>query len=128
MLEHDYDGMRAYRQSKLALVMFTFELARRLRAGSERTVTVNALHPATFMNTKMAYEAGIDPVSTIADGVDATMQLAVSPMLDAMTGRYFDGMTESRAEDQAYDADARLRLWRLSEDLVGMHHEATAVQ
>jgi NAD(P)-dependent dehydrogenase (short-subunit alcohol dehydrogenase family) len=120
MLERQYDGMRAYRQSKLALVMFTFELAQRLRADGERTVTVNALHPATFVNTKMAYEAAIAPVSSIEDGVEATMHLAVSPELDGVSGRYFDGMTESRANDQAYEAGARRRLWRLSETLVGM--------
>jgi NAD(P)-dependent dehydrogenase (short-subunit alcohol dehydrogenase family) len=118
MLERHYDGVRAYRQSKLALVMFTFELAERLRADGERPVTVNALHPATFMNTKMAYEAGIQPVSSIQDGVDATMHLAVSPELDGVTGRYFEGLTESRAIDQAYDVEARRGLWRLSETLV----------
>ena len=123
MLERHYDGVRAYRQSKLALVMFTFELARRLRAGSERTVTVNALHPATFMNTKMAYEMGVQPVSSIEDGVAATMRLAISPELDGVSGRYFDGMTESRARDHAYDAGARWRLWRLSETLVGMERD-----
>ncbi len=100
--------------------MFTFELAQRLRADGERSVPVNALHPATFMNTKMSYEAGIAPVSSIKDGVDATMRLAVSSELDGATGRYFEGMTESRAGDQAYDAGARGRLWRLSETLVGM--------
>jgi len=120
MLERHYDGVRAYRQSKLALVMFTFELAQRLRADGERPVPVNALHPATFMNTKMSYEAGTAPVSSIEDGVDATMRLAVSSELDGATGRYFEGMTESRAADQAYDAGARQRLWRLSETLVGM--------
>jgi hypothetical protein len=86
-------------------------------------VTVNTLHPATFMNTKMADEAGIEPVSPIEDGVAATMRLAVSPEIDGVTGRYFDGMTESRASDQAYDPAARRRLWRLSETLVGMRRD-----
>ncbi len=53
MVEKAYDGMRAYRQSKLAQVMFTFDLALDL-AGSG--VTANALHPATLMNTKIIYE------------------------------------------------------------------------
>jgi hypothetical protein len=48
------------------------------------------------------------------------MRLAVSPEVDGVTGRYFDGMTESRAGDQAYDAGARQRLWRLSGTLVGL--------
>ena len=119
MLERRYDGMRAYCQSKLALVMFTFELAQWLRADGERFVTVNALHPATLMNTTMVYEAGVHPMSSIEDGVEATMRLAVSPEVDGVSGRYFDGMTESRADEQSYDAGARRRLWRLSEILVG---------
>jgi NAD(P)-dependent dehydrogenase (short-subunit alcohol dehydrogenase family) len=120
MLEFGYDGMRAYAQSKLALIMFTFELAERLDAAGERLLTVNALHPATFMNTKMVHEAGFRPASSITEGVDATMRLAVSTELDGVTGRYFEGMTESRALEQSYDPDARRRLWRLSESLVGM--------
>jgi len=118
MLERRYDGVRAYRQSKLAEVMFTFELAERLRAGGETGVTVNALHPATFMNTKMVREAAIHPASAVEEGVRATLRLAVAPELDGFTGRYFDGMNEARARDQAYDPDARRRLWRLSEELV----------
>jgi NAD(P)-dependent dehydrogenase (short-subunit alcohol dehydrogenase family) len=116
MLEVSYDGTRAYRQSKLALVMFTFELADRLQGG----VSVNALHPATFMNTKMVHEAGSPIMSTIEDGLEATLALALPPELDGVTGRYFDGLHEARANSQAYDADARRRLWRLSEQLTGL--------
>jgi hypothetical protein len=71
----------------------------------------------------LSYQAKTAPVSSIEDGVDATMRLAVSSELDGATGRYFEGMTESRASDQAYDAGARQRLWRLSETLVGMEHD-----
>ena len=120
MLDVAYDGTRAYRQSKLALIMFTFELTDRLPAGGEGGgVTVNALHPATFMNTKMVHEAGGAPMSTIEDGLDATLVLAVSPELDGVTGRYFDRRHEARADPQAYDAGARQRLWRLSEQMTG---------
>jgi NAD(P)-dependent dehydrogenase (short-subunit alcohol dehydrogenase family) len=119
MLEGSYDGTRAYRRSKLALVMFTFELADRLQAAGEGDVAVNALHPATFMNTKMVHEAGSPIMSTIEDGLDATLALALSPALDGVTGRYFDRLHEARADPQAYDADARRRLWRLSEEITG---------
>jgi len=118
MLGVSYDGIRAYRQSKLALVMFTFELADRLHA--DGGVSVNALHPATFMNTKMVHEAGSPIMSTIEDGLEATLALALSPELDGVTGRYFDGRHEARANPQAYDAAARQRLWRLSEQLTGL--------
>jgi NAD(P)-dependent dehydrogenase (short-subunit alcohol dehydrogenase family) len=75
MLKHGYDGWRAYQQSKLAQVMFTFELAERLRAAGEGGVTVNALHPATLMNTKMVHESVGYTMSTIEEGVEATLRL-----------------------------------------------------
>jgi NAD(P)-dependent dehydrogenase (short-subunit alcohol dehydrogenase family) len=120
MLEGSYDGFRAYSQSKLALIMFTFELDERRRAQGERGVTVNALHPASLMNTKMVYETFGYTMSTIEDGLEATLRLAISPELDGVSGRYFDRRREGRAHEQAYDAQARRRLWRLSGELVGL--------
>jgi NAD(P)-dependent dehydrogenase (short-subunit alcohol dehydrogenase family) len=117
MLEHGYGGMRAYSQSKLAQIMFTFTLAERL-AAEGAGVTVNALHPASLMNTKMVYESFGYTMSTIEDGVEATLRLAISPDLDGVSGRYFDRLREGRADEQAYDEDARGRLWRRSEELV----------
>jgi NAD(P)-dependent dehydrogenase (short-subunit alcohol dehydrogenase family) len=117
MLQRRYDGMRAYAQSKLAQIMFTFELADRLRAEGAG-VTVNALHPATLMNTKMVYESFGYARSRVEEGVEATLRLAVSPDLEGVSGRYFDGRREARPHRQAEDEDARRRLWRLSEQLV----------
>jgi NAD(P)-dependent dehydrogenase (short-subunit alcohol dehydrogenase family) len=117
MLERGWDGLRAYRQSKLAQVMFTFELAERLRAAGETGVTVTALHPATLMDTKMALESFGYAMSTVAEGVAATLRLAVAPEVEGVSGRYFDRLEESRANAQAYDPEARRRLWRLSEQL-----------
>ncbi len=117
MLTRGYSGMRAYRQSKLAQIMFTFDLAREL-AGTG--VTVTALHPATFMNTTMVRQSGVTPVSTVEQGADAIMHLAVSPDLDGRSGLYFNGQSEARADPQAYDADARARLKALSLELVGL--------
>jgi NAD(P)-dependent dehydrogenase (short-subunit alcohol dehydrogenase family) len=116
MLERGYDAMRAYTQSKLAQVMFTLELAERLR-GIE--VTTNALHPATLMDTKMVLETFGRASSSVREGAEATVRLAVSPELEGVTGRYFDGLREARANRQAYDAEARKRLWYLSEELCG---------
>lgn len=127
MLERSYDGWRAYRQSKLAEIMFTFELAERLRAEGERGVTVNALHPATFMNTKMVFESVGYAMSTIQDGLEATLRLAISPELDGVSGRYFDRLHEARADEQAYDTRARRRLWGLSERLVELGRAEDAV-
>jgi len=114
MLTKDYDGMRAYRQSKLAQIMNTFDLAEALEA---EAVTVNALHPATFMPTKVS---PAPPASTIAQGVEATLRLITAPPQQTGTGRYFNRLEESRANDQAYDPDARLRLRTLSRQLTGL--------
>ena len=114
MLEASYSGRRAYSQSKLAQVMFTFELARRLE-GTE--VTVNALHPATYMDTNMVRGAGITPENTVEEGAEAVEWLATAPALEGVTGQYFDGKERARAHAQAYDEEARRRLWKLSERL-----------
>jgi NAD(P)-dependent dehydrogenase (short-subunit alcohol dehydrogenase family) len=116
MLERGYDGMKAYTRSKLAQIMFTFELAERLRGTG---VSANALHPASLMNTKMVIQTFGYTMSTVEEGTDATVRLAVSPELEGVTGRYFDGQREARADRQAYDAQARKRLWVLSEELCG---------
>jgi NAD(P)-dependent dehydrogenase (short-subunit alcohol dehydrogenase family) len=117
MLQRAYDGTRAYCQSKLAQVMFTFDLATELR---DAGVTVNCLHPASYMPTKIVMAARGSAVSTLEQGLDATMRLAADSELDGVTGRYFDGQTEARAHPQAYDPDSRRRLRELSERLVGL--------
>ena len=116
MLERGYEAMRAYSQSKLAQVMFTFELAERL---SGTGVSVNALHPASLMDTKMVQDTFGYTMSTVEEGADATLHLAASPELEGVTGRYFDGRREARADGQAYDKEARQTLWELSEELCG---------
>jgi NAD(P)-dependent dehydrogenase (short-subunit alcohol dehydrogenase family) len=115
MLERSYSGVQAYCQSKLAQVMFTLDLAAELW---DKGVTVNCLHPATFMPTKMVLETGTTPASSLEEGVEATLRLAVGPELEGVTGHYFNGQREARAHPQAYDADARRRLRELSERLV----------
>jgi NAD(P)-dependent dehydrogenase (short-subunit alcohol dehydrogenase family) len=117
MLEHGYSGMRAYCQSKLAQVMSTFDLAERLGGDG---VTANALHPATYMPTKIVLDARGSATSTLEEGVEATARLAGDPDVDGVTGRYFNGTREARADEQAYDAAARRRLWELSERLTGL--------
>src|SRR5256714_3448440 len=111
MLERDYSGVRAYCQSKLAQVMFTFQLAEQLR---DSGVTATCLHPATYMPTKIVPS----PMSTLQEGVEATMRLIADPALESVTGEYFDGQHEAGAEPQAYDAAAREGLMRVSEELV----------
>jgi NAD(P)-dependent dehydrogenase (short-subunit alcohol dehydrogenase family) len=106
MLERGYEGYRAYAQSKLAQIMFTFELAER-----RRDLVVNALHPATLMDTKMVRATFGRARSTVAEGVEATARVVE---LEDVSGRYFDGLREARADPVAYDAQARRRLWDVS--------------
>jgi NAD(P)-dependent dehydrogenase (short-subunit alcohol dehydrogenase family) len=126
MLEHDYDGWQAYRQSKLAQIMFTMDLAEQLKS-RHVDVTVNALHPASLMNTKMVYEAFGSTMSTVEDGAEAILFVATSPKLDDTTGQYFDQKRLARANEQAYDAEARRRLWDLSMRLAGLTQSAAMV-
>ena len=112
MLEDGYDEWRAYRQSKLAQIMFAFECAQRFP-----DVESTALHPATFMDTKMVRSTIGDPHSTVREGADATVRLAADLSLDAQ-GRYFSGLEETRPSELAYDPDARKRLWDVSEQLI----------
>jgi NAD(P)-dependent dehydrogenase (short-subunit alcohol dehydrogenase family) len=113
MLERAYSGVRAYCQSKLAQILLTVSLAEEL-AGT--AVTATALHPATYMPTKIVPH----PTSSLAEGVEATARLVLDPDLEDVSGAYFDGLREDRADAQAYDPDARRRLLELSRELTGV--------
>ena len=122
MLTRSYDGVRAYCQSKLAQILFTVDLAEQLKGSG---VTVNALHPASYMNTTMVRQAGVTPWNSVETGADAILNLAIASALEGRSGLYFDGKRESRADAQAYDAKARQQLRTLSLDLVGLASAAT---
>ncbi len=115
MLERGYEPFRAYAQSKLAQVMFTIDLAAELEGAG---VTVNCLHPATMMDTNMVRALGLQPRTSVDEGVAAVMQLAVAE--DVGNGLFYDGTSVGRAIDQAYDVSARARLRELSRRLAGV--------
>jgi len=117
MLEREYDGGRAYGQSKLAQIMFTEDLAAEL-AG--KSVTANSLHPATYMDTAMVRGAGVQPRSTVEEGAQAVVYVATSPDLEGKSGLFFNGKRQMRANAAAYDEQARARLRTLSERLTGV--------
>jgi NAD(P)-dependent dehydrogenase (short-subunit alcohol dehydrogenase family) len=116
MLMREYGGLRAYKQSKLAQIMFTIDLARELDGSG---ITVNALHPATFMNTTMVREFSA-PISTVEEGADAILNLAIAPDMAERSGLYFNGQREAEANRQAYDDRARQPLKALSRKLTGL--------
>jgi NAD(P)-dependent dehydrogenase (short-subunit alcohol dehydrogenase family) len=116
MLRNGYSGTRAYSQSKLAQIAYGFDLADRLDPSA---VTVNSLHPATYMPTKIVLEEIGASSDSLETGVAATVRLAIAPELDGVTGRFYDRQAEAAAHPQAYDRAARRRLWDLSVELTG---------
>jgi NAD(P)-dependent dehydrogenase (short-subunit alcohol dehydrogenase family) len=116
MLERHYSGVQAYCQSKLAQVMFTFDLAEEIDG---QVVSATCLHPATYMPTKMVRAAGVEPISTLEQGVEATLRLVADPELEGVTGVYFNGLRRADPHPQASDPAARRELRELSDRLCG---------
>jgi NAD(P)-dependent dehydrogenase (short-subunit alcohol dehydrogenase family) len=115
MLERDYDGGRAYGQSKLAQIMFTQDLADEL---ADKNVSAHSLHPATYMDTSMVRSAGVEPRATVEEGANAVVYVATSPDLKGKSGLFFNGKREMKANAMAYDPQARAKLRTLSERLI----------
>jgi NAD(P)-dependent dehydrogenase (short-subunit alcohol dehydrogenase family) len=111
MIIRNYSGSRAYAQSKLAQIMSTIELAEELKGTG---VTVNSLHPATYMNTTMVRAGGITPISTVEQGGEAILHLVSGDDVADKSGLFFNGMNAAKANPQAYDGAARERLRALS--------------
>jgi NAD(P)-dependent dehydrogenase (short-subunit alcohol dehydrogenase family) len=116
LLERHWESFRAYSQSKLAQIAYTFDLAERIDGDGP---TVNALHPATLMDTRMVRESFGRSMSTVEDGVGPVVRLAVGDDVEGVTGRFYDQTRESRADEQAYDPESRARLWDFSAELAG---------
>jgi NAD(P)-dependent dehydrogenase (short-subunit alcohol dehydrogenase family) len=127
MGERKYSGSRAYSQSKLANVMFTYELSRRLE-GTE--VTANALHPGV---TRTAFGAedsvrAMRPVIAVLRpfflsperGAQTSVYLASSPDVEGVTGQYFANRKPTRSNKESYNAATTARLWQVSAELVGL--------
>lgn len=127
-LERSYRGSRAYRQSKLATILFTRELARRLEGTG---VTANAVHPGVAY-TKLVHR--ISPLSRLVKGflktpeeaAEGPVHLATSPEVEGVSGRYFRGTRESRPSRRARDPETARRLWSVSEELTGLASGARA--
>ncbi len=125
--ERNYSGQRAYSQSKLANVMFTYELARRLDGTG---VTATVLHPGVVRTSfgaedQAAYFAVMSRVARLfmkipAQGAVTSIYLASSPEVEGITGRYFANRKPKPASKAAYDTAAAARLWQASAGLAGL--------
>ena len=125
--ERNYSGQRAYSQSKLASVMFTYELARRLEGTG---VTATVLHPGVVRTSfgaedQAAHMAVMIRVArlvmkTPAQGAGTSIYLASSPEVEGITGRYYADCKPKTSSKASYDATAAARLWQASIDLAGM--------
>jgi NAD(P)-dependent dehydrogenase (short-subunit alcohol dehydrogenase family) len=114
MLERSYSGIQAYCQSKLAQIAYGMALAERL---DPLEVTVNSLHPSTFMPTKMVLAERGSGEEPLEQGVEATHRLVTDPALEGVSGRFFDRFEESAPHPWALDRRNRERLVELSERL-----------
>jgi retinol dehydrogenase 14 len=129
--ERSYSGQKAYNQSKLADVMFTYELARRLEGTG---VTATALHPGVVSTGFGAEDPSrifkvIVPLvrpfmKTPQQGAATSIYLASSAEVDGVTGRYFANRKATKSNKSSYDAATTARLWQLSADLVGLAVDA----
>lgn len=116
-LEHGYSGSRAYAQSKFAMVATGFRLATLL---APEVITVNSLHPATLMPTRMVQEGYGHTVDELQTGVDAVLRLVAAPELAGVSGQYFSSQQQAAAHPATYDVDVQQQLWSLSERLTGL--------
>jgi NAD(P)-dependent dehydrogenase (short-subunit alcohol dehydrogenase family) len=127
--EHSYRMLRAYGQSKLANVLFTYELGRRFDGSG---IAANAVNPglvATNMggNNGWLVRVGVELTKVLRisaeEGAQPIIRLASSPELEDVRGMYFQKLTAERSSAQSYDPDVAQRLWEMSERLVGLDSE-----
>ncbi|GAA1531024.1 SDR family oxidoreductase [Kribbella lupini] len=125
--EQSYSGARAYNQSKLANVLFTYELARRLR---HTAVTANAVHPGLVSTSFGASDPGraqrlLVPVlrpfmKSPTRGAATSIHTASAPQIERTSGRYYANSKPTRSSRRSYDETVAARLWEVSADLVGL--------
>jgi NAD(P)-dependent dehydrogenase (short-subunit alcohol dehydrogenase family) len=127
--ERDYSGWQAYCQSKLALNLFTFELARRLEGGG---VTANCVHPGTVATDLFR---GVPPpirgliklfMKSPVQGAETPIWLATSPEVENVNGEYFANRKPAQASAASHDREKAERLWAISEEMTGLKPQARA--
>jgi len=126
-----YRGMRVYGQSKLANILFTYELARRLEGSG---VTANSVHPGA-VGTRLGQNNGrmatlltkvLRPFfRTPEQGAATSLHVASSPALEGISGKYFLSCREARSSRVSYDRDVARRLWDVSARMTGCPEPAS---
>ncbi len=120
-LQNGYSGWKAYGQSKLANVLFTYELARRLEGTG---VTANCMHPGVVGTNLFNHVGGLAGkivrlftpfMRTPEKGADTVIWLASSPEVEGITGKYFVDRKEQTTNPESYDRAVAARLWEVSE-------------
>lgn len=123
--ENGYSGWDSYCQSKLANILFTFELARRIDGSG---VTANCLHPGVVATNfakkgpaiiRWVFKLLRPALTSPADGAKTTIYLATSSEVEGVSGKYFDKCREAKTTDEARSIEAAQRLWKLSEEMTG---------
>jgi NAD(P)-dependent dehydrogenase (short-subunit alcohol dehydrogenase family) len=121
--EGKYSGFRAYNQSKLAMILFTYELARRLEGTG---VSANCVHPGVVVTNLGRGSSGsfghllrlLRPFfSSPEKGAETSIYLASSPEVEGVSGKYFAKKAEARSSEQSYNEEMGRRLWRVSAEL-----------
>jgi retinol dehydrogenase-14 len=121
--EAKYSGFRAYNQSKLAMILFTYELARRLEGTG---VSANCVHPGVVVTNLGSGSSGsfglllrlMRPFfSSPEKGAEPSIYLASSPEVEGVSGKYFAKKAEARSSEQSYNEEMGQRLWQVSAEL-----------
>ena len=125
-MNRKYNGNKSYANSKLAQVMFTYDLAKRLEGTG---VTVNAVNPG-LVKTHLAYDSGglmsfskkfVDLFGKSAEkGADTAVYLATSADVQSLSGKYFEDKKPEQTSEISYDSSTAARLWRISQELTGL--------
>lgn len=131
--EKNYDGTRANNQTKLANVLFTYELSRRLQGTG---VTTNCLHPGVVATSLVEKDPDYPSVLMILyklskpffkspeKGAETSIYLATSPQLEGVTGKYFVNKREVNSSKKSYDEEMSKRLWEISQELTGLSYNS----
>ena len=132
MLKENYGGWKAYGQSKLANLMFTYQLARFL---ADTPVTVNALHPGAVATGFGGGGGGVAStffrlarpfLKTPAQGAQTVIYLASSPAVAGISGRYYSNEKPASSSERSHDRTVQEQLWRASHELVGLTGDEAA--